>query len=129
MSIIQETSKKINKQEQEEQLDQKDRMYTRAIRDIFHEFHNLKLPKNCPATIQIFHLVQQATWINNNEDYDAVVDTLIEKGEKDITKHQYFHREYWRKRIRRGTPIPSLHAANIKLIYNQLSNDKNFERY
>ena len=128
LTNIQETSHKIDEQEQEEELHEKDRMYTRAIRDIFHEFHNLKLPKNCPATIQIFHLVQMATWINNDEDYDAVVETLLDKGVKDITKHQFFNRSYWRKRLRRGTPIPSLHSANIKLIYNQLSNDKNFEK-
>lgn len=128
LTNILETSKNIDEQEQEEQLYQKDRMYTRAICDIFHEFHNLKLPKNCPATIQIFHLVQLATWINNDEDYNAVVDTLLDKGIKDITKHQFFYREYWKRQLQRGTPTLSVHAANIKLIYKQLSNDKNFEK-
>ena len=75
--------------EKEQQLHDKDRMYTRAVRDIFHEFHNLKLPKNGPATIQIHHLVIVATCINNDEDYDAVVDTLLDKGVEDIAKHEF----------------------------------------
>ena len=91
-------------------------MYTRAIRDIFHEFHNLKFPKNTAGAIQIHHLVIVATWVNNDEDYNAVVDTLLDKGIADIAKHEFFNRKYWRDRIRKVTPIPSVHDANIRII-------------
>ena len=87
---------------------------TRHFRDIFHEFHNLSLPKNGIATAEIFHLIIIATWINNSEDYDAVVTVLAGKVVTDISRHEYFNREYWRKRIRRSTPEPAIHALNIR---------------
>ena len=106
---------------------QKYRQYTRHFRDIFHEFHNLPLPKNGIATAEIFHLIIVATWINNTEDYDAVVAVLVGKGITDISRHEYFNREYWRKRIRRSTPDPAIHALNIRKILNMLTADFRFE--
>ena len=73
-------------------------MFTRATRDIFHQFHTLSLPKRVPSTMQIFHLVQQATWIYNDEDFNSVVDILATKGVEDITRHQYFNKKYWNKK-------------------------------
>jgi len=69
-------------------------LFTRATRDIFHQFHSLSLPKNHVSTMKIFHLVQLSTWICNEEDYNNVVEVLINKGIEDLSEHQYFNRTY-----------------------------------
>ena len=62
----------------------------------------------------IFHLVQKATWVYNEEDFNSVVEVLASKGVENISTHQYFHKAYWNKRIRRGTPPASIHGDNVK---------------
>ena len=84
------------------------------------------MKKNAVATEEIFHLLILATWINNSEDYDLVVEVLVGKGMIDISQHEYFNRAYWRKCIRRSTPQPEIHAFNIRAILNQLISDKKF---
>ena len=102
-------------------------MFARATQDIFHQFHSLSLPKNHVATMKIFHLVQLSTWIYNEEDYNNVVEVLINKGIEDLSEHQYFNRNYWHTRIRRGTPPPGVHAQNLLKVRISLEGDQNFK--
>ena len=111
------------------QMETKYRIFTRATRDIFHQFHSLSLPKGSVATMKIFHLIQNATWVYNQEDYKEVGDVLASNGVEDIAYHEYFNRSYWNKRIRRGTPPSSIHAQNTLKVKTSLEDDKDFKQF
>ena len=70
------------------------RLFTRVTRDIFHQFHTLSLPKGSVATMIIFHLVQLATWVYNNKDYNKVIEVLAMLGVEDIRTHQYYNKPW-----------------------------------
>lgn len=101
---------------------------TRSVRDIFHQFHSIQLSKKSPAIAEIFRLVIAATWINNTEDFENVTTVLEAKGE-DILTHEYFNRAYWRKRIRRLTPMPREHANNIRKVADIVRTDDVFKEH
>ena len=61
-------------------------------------------------------MIISATWVNNVEDYNNVVESLQNRGIYDYETHEYFNREYWRQRVRRGTPPPDVLSSNIQKV-------------
>jgi hypothetical protein len=92
------------------------RLHTRKLQDIFHQFHSLPLPQKNLVGPTIFRLLMLATWIKNDEDLDNLVSVLAEKGIEDIDNHEYYNRSYWNERIRRATPPAATHAKNVRAV-------------
>ena len=92
------------------------RLHTRKVRDIFHQFHCLPLPRKNLIAPTIFRLLMLATWIKNDDDLDSVLAVLAAKGVDDIENHEYYNRSYWNERIRRATPPPATHSKNVHAV-------------
>ena len=92
-------------------------LYTRSLRDIFHQFHNLPLAKNSPMVPILFQLIIAATYIKNDEDLQEVkTGVLASKGVTDFIQHKFFNRPYWRKIVCMETPTAAVHAANVSAV-------------
>ncbi|CAJ1932108.1 unnamed protein product [Cylindrotheca closterium] len=88
-------------------------LLTKSVRDLFHQFHNIPLSKKADEAAHVCQFLLAATWINDEDDYANVAEVVLSKGETDLAFHEFFQREYWRKRVRRNTPLPKDHANNI----------------
>ena len=105
----------VNEDNNEKEYDG-DRLHTRKLRDIFHQFHSLPLPRKNLVAPTIFRLIMLATWIKNDEDLEGVIATLAAKGVDDVENHEYYNRSYWNDRIRRATPPAAMHAQNVRAV-------------
>jgi hypothetical protein len=104
-------------------------LYTRSLRDIFHQFHNLPLAKNSPMVPILFQLIIAATYIKNDEDLQEVETLLASKGVTDFIQHEFFNRSYWRKRVRMRTPTAAVHAANIRFVKDLVEHEAEFKPF
>ncbi|CAJ1941893.1 unnamed protein product [Cylindrotheca closterium] len=95
-------------------------LLTKSVRDLFHQFHNIPLSEKADEAAHVCQFLLAATWINDEDDYANVAEVVLSKGETDLASHEFFHREYWRKRVRRNTPLPKDHAKNIRAVQYEI---------
>jgi len=72
-------------------------MCSRSKNDLWHQFHQLPLSKDCPKRSVILELLIHASYVFMGDDYQRVADFLIANGipEEDLLEHFYFNREWW----------------------------------
>ncbi|CAJ1956293.1 unnamed protein product [Cylindrotheca closterium] len=103
-------------------------LLTKSVRDLFHQFHNIPLSEKADEAEHVCQFLLAETWINDEHDYANVVKVVLSKGETDLASHEFFQREYWRKQVRRNTPLPKDHANNIRAVQYEIWTNRAFER-
>jgi hypothetical protein len=89
--------------------------------DLFHIFQNLPLPIKCHVRALISRLLIPATVTFDAEDFDKVAGHVAKKkgimAMDALLRDFYFHREWWRRRVRMYVKAAKDHARQIGLIH------------
>jgi hypothetical protein len=100
---------------------------SRHKKDIMHEFQDLPIPHDSPIKNCVSRLVIHATFLFDEDDYQAVCDYLAQKKSitalEQVLRNFYFNREWWRRHVRMYTPPAKEHAARIRCILKFIQNE------
>ena len=109
--------------------DDEDEIRSRAKSDIWHEFHNTPLKRDCPASPSIFILLRVATQTINEVEEDRVKHVLASKGIVNFDEHFFFHKEWWYKRVRMPPRNAKVAGENLMTLLNYLQTNEVFKEY
>jgi len=109
--------------------DDDDEIRSRKKSDIWHEFHNTPLKRDCPASPSIFILLRVATQTINEVEEDRVKHVLASRGIVNFDEHFFFHKEWWYKRVRMPPRKSQVAGENLMTLLNYLQTNEVFKEY
>lgn len=106
---------------------------SRSKEDIFHQFQNLPLKKDCPVRAYVSELNILATFRMDKEQYKAWAKHLGKNEgiilSADLINHFIHNKEKWRRHVPMYTPKADEHAVLIHSVHLIIQEDEELNKY
>ena len=102
---------------------------SREKSDIWHEFKNTPLKKDCPGSPSINMLLRAATHTINEIEEERVKHVLASKGISDFDAHFFFNKEWWYRRCRMPPREGEVAWNNLRTVLHYLQQNKLFKEF